>query len=622
MTSPDDPARTVAPPAEPTETRVALASGATHTRADWEKIAAGVLRKSGRLAADDADELVWAKLQRKTLDGIPVTPLGTPDLLADLQTAGRPDRAGEWDVRAWFTDADPKATAADIQTDLDNGVTSVWLQVGAGGVPVDGLATALADVLLDVAPVVLDASDPVAAAEAFAVIARGTTLAEGTNLGADPLGALVRRVATGSPTDEDVLHTLGPVVRVAQDLGCRAVVVDGTAVHDLGASDVQELGWTLAAGAAYLRALVAEGLGVEEAAGLLELRYAATDEQFTTIAKLRAARRLWARMLELSGVSVPPPARVHAVTSRPMMTRYDPWVNMLRTCVAAFASGVGGADAVTVLPFDVRLGLPDGFGRRIARNTSALLVHEAHVARVADPAGGAYAIEKLTDDLAVAAWEELGRIDGAEFEGHVGAEAAIRDGSLAARIEDLVRTRDDQVAHRKRPITGLSEFPNLAETLPERRPYPAGTPAEVRAYGRAFEELRDRPAEGKVFLATMGTVAAHTARATFASNLLAAGGIGVVNPGRADDVEAVLAAYGRPEGGEPVVCLTGPDAAYAAWGAELVAALRQAGARWVILAGKNPGLEVDDTCATGVDALDFLRRTRAVLINAEGEGLA
>jgi methylmalonyl-CoA mutase len=575
---------------------VALASGPAHARADWEKIAAGVLRRTGRMSADDPDDLVWRKLTRTTLDGIEVTPLGTADLVADLQTSGRPTRVGEWDVRAWCADPDPKATAADIQVDLDSGVSSVWLQVGAGGVAPEGLATALADVLLDVAPVVLDASDPVAAAEAFADLARGTTLAEGTNLGADPLGALVR--GTAGP---DVAGTVASVARIGRDIGSRALVVDGTAVHDLGASDVQELGWSLAAGATYLRLLVAAGHSVEEAAAVVEFRYAATDEQFTTIAKLRAARRLWARMLRLSGVDDPPPMRIHAVTSRPMMTKYDPWVNMLRTCVAAFASGVGGADAVTVLPFDSRLGLPDAFGRRIARNTSALLVHESHVAKVADPAGGAYAVERLTDDVAVAAWAELQRL---EADG--GAQAALP--GLRDRIGSVVAERDQQIGRRKRPLTGLSEFPNLAETLPERRPYPKGA-LTVRPYGQAFEELRDAPTTSSVFLATMGTVAAHTARATFAGNLFAAGGIGVVNPGRADDVDAVLAAYaaaGHPQ----VVCLTGSDAAYAAWGAELVAALREAGARWVILAGKAPDFAVDDTCAMGVDALDFLRRTR------------
>jgi methylmalonyl-CoA mutase len=602
MTSPADPAHPVAPPTEPAPEAVALLSGPEHTRADWEKIAAGVLRKSRRLTADDPDDLVWSELTRETLEGLDVTPLGTPDLLDDLRTTGRPDRVGEWDVRAWFADPEPKATAADIQVDLDNGVTSIWLQVGAGGVPVEGLAAALDGVLLDVAPVVLDASDPVGAAEAFAAVARdttladGTKLADGTNLGADPVAAAVRgrEVAVGTVTR---------VAAIARDLGCLAVVVDGTAVHDLGATDVQEVGYSMAVGATYLRELVASGLSVADAAALIEFRYAATDEQFVTIAKLRAARRLWARLLDLSGLPASASVqRQHVVTSRPMMTRYDPWVNMLRTCVAAFSAGVGGADSVTVLPFDTRLGLPDAFGRRIARNTSALLVHEAHVARVADPAGGAYAVERLTDDFALLAWAELQHL---EEEG--GVVAALP--GLRQRIDAVVAERDRQVARRKRPLTGLSEFPNLAESLPERRPYAEGVPA-VRPYGQAFEALRDDPAPGTVFLATMGAVAAHTARATFASNLFAAGGIGVVNPGRADDVDAVVAAYTGPEGGQPVVCLTGADAAYAAWGAELVDALRGAGARWVILAGKAPDFEVDDTCATGLDALDFLHRTR------------
>jgi methylmalonyl-CoA mutase len=616
MTSPADSAHPVAPPQEPAIERIALESGPAHTRSDWEKAAAGVLRKSRKLGDDDADDLVWDRLTRTTLDGIPVTPLGTPEDAAGLTTAGRPTRADEWDVRALFADPDAKATATDVQVDLDNGVTSLWVQAGAGGLPVPELGTALAGVLLDVAPVVLDSPTPLPAAEALVQLAAtaGQVLHPDTNFGLDPIGAAVR--ADGHP---ESAGQFGAVVALAREAGVRAIVVDATAVHDLGASDVQELGYSLAVGAAYLRALSESGIPVADAAALVEFRYAATDEQFPTIAKLRAARRLWDRMLELSGVEdeTARRMRLHAVTSRPMMTRYDPWVNMLRTCVAAFSAGVGGADAVTVLPFDARLGLPDAFARRIARNTSALLVHEAHVARVADPAGGAYAIEKLTDDLAAAAWDELGRIESSG-----GVEAALADGSLAARIDEVVAERDRQVARRKRPITGLSEFPNLAETLPERRPHPDGAPS-VRAYGHAFEALRDEPARTPVFLATMGPVAAHTARATFASNLFAAGGIAVVNPGRADDVAAVVAAYTGPDGGQPVVCLTGADAAYAAWGAELVAALREAGARWVILAGKAPeGVEVDDTCAMGLDALDFLRRTRAALINAEGEGLA
>ena len=245
----------------------------------------------------------------------------------------------------------------------------------------------------------------------------------------DPVGAAVRSSGFETLRDASSLgssgqaladarssttDTVSEAASLARELGCRALVVDGTAVHDLGASDVQELGYVLAVGAHYLRSLAEAGVEVDEAGQLVEFRLAASDEQFATIAKLRAVRRLWARMLELSGAAEDRRTMVlHAITSRPMMTKYDPWVNMLRTCVAAFAAGVGGADVVTVLPFDARLGLPDAFSRRIARNTSSLLVEESHVAKVADPAGGAFAVEKLTDDLAVAGWEELGRIEAA-----------------------------------------------------------------------------------------------------------------------------------------------------------------------------------------------------------------
>jgi methylmalonyl-CoA mutase len=589
-----------------TDAHLALDLGQEHDVSEWEKAAAAVLRKARRMTDDDPDDAVWGKLTRTTIDGIAITPLGTPALVADLPDPVRPPARGDgWDVRALFVDPDPQATNAAALTDLENGVTSLWLQMGASGLDASDLSTALTDVLLEMAPVVLDApSDPIGVARAFAECAQGITLAPGTNLGVDPVGAQLRGISTG-PTG-----IVAEAAAIAQELGCRALVVDGTAVHDLGASDVQELGYVLALGAHYLRALDAAGIAVDDAAGLVEFRLAASDEQFVTIAKLRAVRRLWARMLELSGASEDHRTMtLHAVTSRPMMTRYDPWVNMLRTCVAAFAAGVGGADAVTVLPFDARLGLPDAFARRIARNTSTLLVEESHVAKVADPAGGAFAVEKLTDDLAVAGWQELGRIEASG-----GVLEALEDGSLQSRIDEVVAERDRQIATRKRALTGVTEFPNLHETLPERAPYAEGA-LPVRAYGEPFEALRDEPAETKVFLATMGTIAAHTARASFATNLFAAGGIDVVNEGRHDDVDAVVAHYD----GQPVVCLVGNDKAYAEWGTDLVKALREAGAQWVILAGLRQSLgatddvDVDDTCAMGVDALDFLHRTREKL---------
>ncbi len=602
-----------------------LAGGQEHSSADWERAAAAVLRKSGRMTAEDPDSLVWEKLTRTTLDGVAVPPLGTRDAVADVPPAGLPgaapytrgsvarregpEGAEGWDVRAHLGDPDAARSAADAITDLENGVTSLWLTLGRGGIAVADLPVVLKDVFLDLAPVALDCpEDPVGAAEAFCALLeeRGVDAAAGTSLALDPLGCRLR--GPQQPVEPVVLR----LAELARRHGTAerpvyALTVDASALHDRGATDAHELGWSLAAGATYLRILTEQGgLSVAEAAGLLEFRYAVTDEQFTSIAKLRAARRLWHRVLELSGAPEAAGQVQHVVTSRPMLTKYDPYVNMLRGTVAAFAAGVGGATSVTVLPFDTALGLPDALARRNARNTSALLIHEAHLGKVADPAGGAYAVERLTDDLAAAGWAQLQRIeaDGGAVEALVAPE-----GLLARLAAEAVEPRTRQVALRRRAITGVSEFPNLGEELPARTPHPSAAPTAER-YAAVFERLRDEPPAAPVFLATLGPVAAHTARASFASNLFASGGIDTVAAGATANAAELVAAYGK----QRVVCLAGTDKAYAEWGPDAVAALRAAGASYVILAGKpTEDLQVDDSCAMGLDALAFLTRVREEL---------
>jgi len=599
-------------PGTPGTVEVPLSKGLEHTQDEWEKAAAAVLRKSRRLVDDAPDADVWATLATTTLDGISVSPLGTPSLSAGLPDGGLPGQApytrgatatrelDGWDIRAWFTDPDPERTAKDVLTDIENGVNSLWISAGTGGVPIDALATILEPVFIDLAAVVLDAPfEPLEAARALAAVItdKGVEAAPGTSFGVDPIGAAFRgRGVVDFDAAVEIAH-------LALPLGVRAFTVDATAVHDAGASDVQELAYSLAVGAQYLRVLVEAGFSVEDAAGLVDFRYAATDEQFPTIAKLRAARRLWNRVAELSGVTTAAAGQLqHAVTSRPMMARYDPYVNMLRTTVASFAAGVGGAAAVTVLPFDEPLGLPEPFSRRIARNTSSLLISESHVAAVTDPAGGAHAVEKLTDDLARAAWELFGEIDATDS-----LEAALA--LISSAIDTTRSDRALAIARRRRPVTGVSEFPNLHEQLPERRPYER--PLEVHRYAGEFEALRDDRAASPVFLASLGTVAGYTARATFAANLFAAGGVDTVVGGPSEGVADVLAAYDQAD--KPsVVCLVGNDTTYGEWGADLVTALRDAGATHVVLAGKAD-VGADATVATGVDALAFLRSIREVL---------
>ncbi|MFC5995863.1 methylmalonyl-CoA mutase family protein [Pseudonocardia hispaniensis] len=590
------------------------------TRAQWAGLVDGVVRKTGRIAADAPAGAGVAKIAWTTPDGIAVRPLYTAEDLAAAMPVGVPgalpfvrgSRAhgpapAGWDVRGHYADPDPQAAKNAIMTDLENGVTSLWLAVGDNGTAVADLARVLADVRLDLAPVVLEAgTEAPAAAEAFLALAEEREVSAGDlrgNLGLDPIGLHAR---TGSGPAADSVVDLAR--RVAQRCaGLRAIVVDALAVHGAGSSDAQELGYSLAAGVGYLRALVDAGLDVAAAAALLEFRYAATVDQFATIAKLRAARRLWGRVLQACGADGPGQAQ-HAVSSPVMQTRRDPWVNLLRGTVAGFAAGVGGADAVTVAPFDAAIGVAEPFSRRIARNTQTLLIEESHLARVIDPAGGSWYVEHLTDDLAKAGWAFFQEIEAAG-----GAVAALGSGLVADRVAGVRAQRSRGVAKRTVPLTGVSEFPNLDELPVPRRALPDGPAADgglpVFRLAEPFEAYRDRSdeilartgARPTAFLATLGPLAAHTARAGFARNLLQAGGIAAPDAGPTDTPADVVTAFAAA--GTPVAVLCSTDALYAERGAATVAALRAAGATTVLLAGRADVPGIDGYLHAGCDAL-------------------
>lgn len=495
--------------------------------------------------------------------------------------------------------------------DLENGVSSVWLTVGGAGVPVAALGRAVEGVHLDLAPVVLDAGGEFdsAARELLRLYEERGVAPEAAlgTLGADPLGHAAR---TGVH-DAVAGHTAQAVALAElchrQYPRLRALVVDALPYHGAGGSAAQELGCSLATAVAYLRDLTAAGLGVEAACGQLEFRYAATADQFLTIAKLRAARRLWARVAEASGAPAAGAQHQHAVTSPVMMARRDPWVNMLRTTVACLAAGTGGADAVTVLPFDHTLGLPDDFARRIARNTSTILVEESHLARVIDPAGGSWYVEQLTDELARAAWEWFQEIERAG-----GQEQALRSGLVAGRLAATWELRRAKLAERREPVTGVSEFPQLVERAVVRDPAPAAPAGGLPVVHRddAFEALRARSdahlaatgARPRVFLAALGPAAAHTARATFAANLFQAGGIEPVHgpvPGAPGTAAAAFTTSGTT-----LACICSSDAVYAEQAQETATALKAAGARQVFLAGR-PGDRRDAYVDSGVDSFVF-----------------
>jgi methylmalonyl-CoA mutase len=463
------------------------------TKAQWRAMVDKVLRRSGA-DVDSHDGPVEDLLASATYDGFAIQPLYTADDrapaagfpgLPPFTRGSRPDGtvATGWDIRQRHAHPDIDVTRRAVLADLENGVTSLWLVTGSHGMPLDTLPEVLNDVYLDLAPVTLDAgADVTTAADVLLGIHEDKGIQASAvrgNLGADPIGL---RARTGEAQDLDGAAALA--ARVAGRYpALRTIVVDALPYHEAGSSDGQELGAAMATAVAYLRALTGAGLSVTDAAAQLEFRLAATADQFGTIAKLRAARRLWARVADVCGagaVAVPQ----HAVSSSTMMTRRDPWVNMLRTTLACFGAGVGGADAVTVQPFDAAIGLPDAFARRIARNTQSILLEESKVAGVIDPAGGSWYVERHTAELATAGWAAF-----QELERAGGIAAALDSGLVDERIAVTRKARTERLAAGEESITGVTVFPNKDEKPLTRAPEPAppaGGLPRVR-YAEPFE---------------------------------------------------------------------------------------------------------------------------------------
>jgi methylmalonyl-CoA mutase len=569
------------------------------TREDWQRLVADVLDKrrtdGGRTAPADAEAaLVTALDGGLETHGLYLRTdrtLGVPGAMPFTRGRALRDATVPWDVRQLHDDPDTARSRAAVLDDLEHGVTSVWVHVGDDGVAAADLAEVLADVRLDLAPVVVSSwTDPAGAARALLdVVGEGS--GAGGNLGLDPVAAALR---TGTAPD---LGDLAPLVRaLAGRPGWRALTLDARVLHDAGGTEVDALAAAVASGVALLRHLEAEGVAPVEAFGHVELRLPATADQFLTAATLRAARRVWARVGEALGV---PEAdrglRTHAVTSLRMATRDDPFVNVLRGTLATFGASMGGADAVTVLPHDTVAGLPERFSRRLARNTQVVLADEANIGRVTDPGGGSWYLESLTDDVAAAVWARFQEVERAG-----GALAALDDGLFARWAEQARAEREPRVATRQRPITGVSTFPNPADTALERRPRarPAEADGALAPHRDAepFEALRDRAATldtPAVTLRLLGSPRDSGARQLFVTHLLAAGGLATTEEPTA------------------VAVVASNRAGYAEHGAAAVDELRAAGATHVLVAGRASELgdaagAVDGELYDGMDVVAVL----------------
>jgi methylmalonyl-CoA mutase len=425
------------------------------TREDWLKLVRASLK-----------DQPFERLIAKTYDGLAIEPL------YGRAAAARPvtGRNGAWQIMARVDHPDPAIANAEALHELQNGATGLTLvfagSIGAygHGLPGDAksVARTLKGVQLDAIAIELQTAEPTKdAADHVAALVQASGISPGAvniRFGHDAVGAHTLTGTLPIPF-RDLMPRFGEHVASLARAGFKSplAAADGRIVHNAGGSEAQELAYTISVAIAYLRALEGAGIALDAASRAIDFRLSADTDQFLTIAKFRALRKLWARVEQACGLK-PKPAFISAETAWRMMTKRDPHVNMLRATIAAFSAGIGGADAIAVLPFTSALGLPDRFARRIARNTQLLLLEEANIAKVADPAAGSGGIEDLTDKLCRAAWALFQEIEKAG-----GAPAALEQGLIQEKIAKVRTEREAAVASGREPLIGTTVFPNPSE---------------------------------------------------------------------------------------------------------------------------------------------------------------
>jgi methylmalonyl-CoA mutase len=428
------------------------------TEAQWRKLVDGVLKGAP-----------FEKLQSKSADGLTIEPL-YPRAADAVPIAGRFPGA-RWQVMQRIDHPDPDACNAEVLHELDNGADGLVLvpagAIGAHGYglmpTVDRVERALAGVHLDAGiAIALEFSPHGPSLQLMlAEMVERQGLAPSTvniRFGYDLLGwfALDGRLASNWQEMASVI-ALNVTYLARRGFKGPFATADGRVVHDAGGSEAQELAFALASAVVYLRAFDDGGIALDAARRMIAFRLTADADQFLTIAKFRAMRKLWQRVEESCGLT-PVPAFIEAETGWRTMTRDDAYVNILRATIAVFSAGVGGADAITVMPFTAARGLADRFARRVARNTQLVLLDEAGIAHVADPTAGAGWSEDLTEKLCRAAWTLFQEIEAAG-----GLAAALERGLIQTKVAAARMARERALADKKEALIAANEYPGIAD---------------------------------------------------------------------------------------------------------------------------------------------------------------
>ena len=434
----------------------------------------------------------------------------------------------------------------------------------------------------------------------------------------DPLGRLLTRGRFYENEEKD-FAAARDLIDLADHLPhFRVLAVHGSVFHNAGSTTTQELAYALAAGNEYLARLTGLGISVTRIAPRIRFNFATSSNYFMEVAKYRAVKMLWARIVqEYGGDASAAKMNIRAVNSSWNKTLYDPHVNMLRTTTEAMSAILGGVDSLTISPYDETSGSVSDMAERVARNQQLILKEESYLDKVADPSAGSYYIENLTDSLAAAAWKEFQNI-----EAQGGFLTAVKAGTIQKAVIASAEAKEKAVATRKRVLVGTNQYPNLQESLDlkddtilrqpvTREEESEGIPVlrTLRA-SAAFERLRyatdffvsnggKRPS---VFLLTYGNLAMRKARAAFSTNFFGCAGFQIIEqPGFASLEEGIEAARASQA---DFVVLCSSDEEYADTALQAFHALK-AKAR-VIVAG-NPSECLEKLKAGGLQDFIHLR---------------
>ncbi len=621
------------------------------SEADWLKAVDKVLKGKGpeSITRKTVDGLEIKPLYRESDYASQVDPRGTPGVAPFLRGAtAAPDAFLPWDIRQTFTHPDAATTNSEIMRDLERGVSSIELCIdrsGEAGVQIstlEDLTTALEGIRPDIATIALSGGADGGIANAGLLALWASTHADPAtaqlDFNMDPLGALAATGTLEGGLDANIDRLAGMINALGKTYPkANLIRIDACAVHEAGGSDAQELAVLIASAIETLR-LLKDKTDISALIGRMSFAIALDANYGLGVAKIRTARRLWARCLDALGLDAQP-MNIQGISSARMLTRYDAWTNMLRNTASAFAGAVGGVNTLTIRAFNEALGTPEELGRRIARNTQVIAMEESQLGRVADPTGGAWFTENFSENLATKAWEEFQKI---EDEG--GFVSSLVNENLQIRVDNTRQARAKDIAKRKVPITGVSEFPTLenidapvadavtvtprAETSSDGLAHVLDTvpasgkdlttvkPLTAISLAAPYEALRDaaltQAKPPKIFLATLGPLAEFTARADFARNLFAAGGLAAADaPVPPKDVPELVAAF--KASGALIACICGTDARYADEANAAAQALKDAGAARVWVAGKQEGDAIDNNIFMGCDVLHTLKLAHAEL---------